>query len=142
MNASAHLVTLFDVGSHAPRGSSSESPSLVIHVHVRLSLSSSLSLSTSICPSPSSPSSSFSCTSSRHTELDNLVAMQNLRTSANNVSNDAYDVHTSLTSIGTGEVHVSRLLRCCDRGWRRRFCWPRRDVIFRAGGRTRPRCTW
>ena len=63
MNASAHLVTLFDVGSHAPRGSSSESRH-VIHVHVRLSLSSPLSLSTSICPSPSSPTSSFSCTSS------------------------------------------------------------------------------
>ena len=58
MNARAHLVTLFDVGSHAPRGSSSESHH-VIHVHVRLSLS---SLSTSICLSPSSPSSSFSCT--------------------------------------------------------------------------------
>ena len=53
----------FDVGSHAPRGSSSESRH-VIHVHVRLSLSSPLSLSTSICPSPSSPSSSLSCTSS------------------------------------------------------------------------------
>ena len=50
MNASAHLVTLFDVGSHAPRGSSSESRH-VIHVHVRLSLSSPLSSSTSICPS-------------------------------------------------------------------------------------------
>ena len=51
----------FDVGSHALRGSSSESLH-VIYVHVRLSLSSPLSLSTSICPSPSSPSSSFSCT--------------------------------------------------------------------------------
>ena len=50
MNASAHLVTLFDVGSHAPRGSSSESRH-VIHVHVRLSLSSPLSSSTLICPS-------------------------------------------------------------------------------------------
>ena len=33
----------------------------------------------------------------QHTELDNLIAMQNLRTSANKGSNDAYDVHTSLT---------------------------------------------
>ena len=32
----------------------------------------------------------------QHTELDNLIAMQNLRTSANKESNDAYDVHTSL----------------------------------------------
>ena len=34
----------------------------------------------------------------QHTELDNLITMQNLRTSANKKSNDAYDVHTSLTS--------------------------------------------
>ena len=33
----------------------------------------------------------------QHTELDNLITMQNLRTSANKGSNDAYDVHTSLT---------------------------------------------
>ena len=33
----------------------------------------------------------------QHTELDNLITMQNLRTSANKESNDAYDVHTSLT---------------------------------------------
>ena len=31
------------------------------------------------------------------TELDNLIAMQNLRTSANKGSNDAYDVSVSLT---------------------------------------------
>ena len=36
-------------------------------------------------------------------------------------------------SIGTEEVHVSRLLRCCDWRWRQRLCWPRLDVIFRAG---------
>ena len=54
MNASAHLVTLFDVGSHAPLGSSVlESHIIRIVTHVRLSLSSRLSLSTSICPSPS-----------------------------------------------------------------------------------------
>ena len=95
MNASAHLVTLFDVGSHAPRGSSSESRH-VIHVHVRLSLSSPLSSSTSICPSPSSPFSSL-MHFEQYTELDNLIAMQNLHTSANNWSNDAYDVSVSLT---------------------------------------------
>ena len=39
MNASAHLVTLFDVGSHAPLGSSSESRH-VTQVHVRLSITS------------------------------------------------------------------------------------------------------
>ena len=32
-----------------------------------------------------------------HTELDNLITMQNLRNSANKGSDDAYDVHTSLT---------------------------------------------
>ena len=32
-----------------------------------------------------------------HTEFDNLIAMQNLRYSANKESDDAYDVHTSLT---------------------------------------------
>ena len=31
----------------------------------------------------------------QHTELDNRIAMSNLRTSANKGSNDAYDVHTS-----------------------------------------------
>ena len=36
----------------------------------------------------------------QHTELDNLITMQNLRTSANKGSNDAYDVHTSLTRQG------------------------------------------
>ena len=33
----------------------------------------------------------------QHTDLDNLIAMQNLRTSANKGSDNAYDVHTSLT---------------------------------------------
>ena len=36
----------------------------------------------------------------QHTELDNLITMQNLRTSANKGSNDAYDFHTSLTDPG------------------------------------------
>ena len=34
----------------------------------------------------------------QHTELDNLIAMQNLRTSANKGSNDAWRVRTSLTT--------------------------------------------
>ena len=38
----------------------------------------------------------------QHTELDNLIAMQNLRTSANKESNDAYDVSVSLTSGDSG----------------------------------------
>ena len=33
----------------------------------------------------------------QHTELDNLIAMQNLRTFANKGSNDAYDVSISPT---------------------------------------------
>ena len=35
----------------------------------------------------------------QHTQLDNLITMQNLRTSANKGSNDANDVHTSLTLL-------------------------------------------
>ena len=75
--------------------------SLVINIsiviHVNLSLSSPLSSSASICPSPSSPFSFNLLHFELHTELDNLITMQNLRTSANKESNDAYDVHTSLT---------------------------------------------
>ena len=72
-----------------------ESHFITIVIHVRLSLSSPLSSSTSTSPSPSSPFSS---------------AMQNLRTSANKVSNDAYDVHTSLTVRAfSGKARVERL---------------------------------
>ena len=72
----------FDVISHAPRGSSSESRH-VIHVHVRLLLEfTSLTLYFDL---------SFTIVSlffpllhfEQHTELDNLIVMQNLRTSAN-----------------------------------------------------------
>ena len=45
----------------------------------------------------------------QHTELDNLIAMQNLRTSANKGSNDAYDVHTSLTSYEPNYMAFSEL---------------------------------
>ena len=62
-----------------------------------LSLSSPLSSSTSICPSPSSPFFFPLLHFELHTELDNLIAMQNLHNSANKGSDDAYDVHTSLT---------------------------------------------
>ena len=35
----------------------------------------------------------------QHTELDNLIAMQNLRTSANKGNNDAYDVSTPPSQV-------------------------------------------
>ena len=51
----------------------------------------------------------------QHTELDNLIIMQhNLRTSAKG-SNDAYDVHTSLTASGAAGTTFdpwSRKERC------------------------------
>ena len=43
----------------------------------------------------------------QHTELDNLIAMQNLRTSANKGSNDAFDVHTSLTGTTGSDGRLS-----------------------------------
>ena len=45
----------------------------------------------------------------QHTELDNLIAMQNLRTSANKGSNDAYDVSVSLTSYEPNYMAFSEL---------------------------------
>ena len=45
----------------------------------------------------------------QHTELDNLIAMQNLRTSANKGSHDAYDVHTSLTGYEPNYMAFSEL---------------------------------
>ena len=42
-------------------------------------------------------------------ELDNLIAMQNLRTSANKGSNDAYDVLTSLTGYEPNYMAFSEL---------------------------------
>ena len=45
----------------------------------------------------------------QHTELDNLIAMQNLRTSANKGSNDAYDVSTSLTGYEPNYMTFSEL---------------------------------
>ena len=45
----------------------------------------------------------------QHTELDNLITMQNLRTSANKGSNDAYDVHTSLTGYEPKDMVFSEL---------------------------------
>ena len=44
-----------------------------------------------------------------HTEFDNLIAMQNLRTSANKVSNDAYDVSVSLTSYEPNDMVFNEL---------------------------------
>ena len=43
------------------------------------------------------------------TELDNLIAMQNLRTSANKGSNDAYDVSVSLTGYEPNYMAFSEL---------------------------------
>ena len=45
----------------------------------------------------------------QHTELDNLIAMQNLRTSANKGSNGAYDVSTSLTGYEPNFMAFSEL---------------------------------
>ena len=45
----------------------------------------------------------------QHTELDNLITMQNLRTSANKGCNDAYDVHTSLTGYEPNDMVFSQL---------------------------------
>ena len=44
-----------------------------------------------------------------HTELDNLIAMQNLRDSANKGSDDADDVHTSLTGYEPNFMAFSEL---------------------------------
>ena len=72
-------------------------------------LRSPLSLSTSICPSASPFLFFLLLLFEQHTELDNLIAMQNLRNSANKGSNDAYDVHTSLTKGRSPTLrHVSR----------------------------------
>ena len=45
----------------------------------------------------------------QHTELDNLIAMQNLRTSANKGSNDDCDVSTSLTGYEPNYMAFSEL---------------------------------
>ena len=45
----------------------------------------------------------------QHTELDNLIAMQNLHTSANKGSNDACDVYTSLTGYEPNYMAFSEL---------------------------------
>ena len=95
MNASAHLVTLFDVGSHAPRGSSSES--VMSSMYMCVSSFTILSLFF--------PLMHFE----QHTELDNLIAMQNLRTSANKGSNDAYDVSVSLAGYEPKYMAFSEL---------------------------------
>ena len=96
MNASAHLVTLFDVGSHAPHGSSLSlvtcHPCTCASLLEFTSLFFYFDLSFTIL-SLFFPLMHFE----QHTELDNLIVMQNLRTSANKGSDDAYDVSVSLT---------------------------------------------
>ena len=76
---------------------------------MRLSLSSTFSSSTSTCPSPVF----FFSFHLLHSELtlssDNLIAMQNLRNSANKGSDDAHDVHTSLTGCEPNFMAFSEL---------------------------------
>ena len=45
----------------------------------------------------------------QHTELDNLITMQNLRTSANKESNDACDVSVSLTGYDPNDMVFNEL---------------------------------
>ena len=60
----------------------------------------------------------------QHTELDNLITMQhNLRTSAKG-SNDAYDVHTSLTVVGDFHARLSDFIH--------RIVFHRRDEAIRS----------
>ena len=100
MNASAHLVTLFDVGSHAPLGSSLSL--ITCHPCTCASLLEFTSLFFYFDLSFTVLSFFFPLLHfERHTELDNLIAMQNLRNSANKGSNDSYDVSVSLTKIAS-----------------------------------------
>ena len=96
MSCHMHLVAQVWVSSH------------VIHVHVRLFEFSSpifyFDMSFTVL-SFFFPLLHFEL----HTELDNLIAMQNLRISANKGSNDAYDFHTSLTSYEPNFMAFSEL---------------------------------
>ena len=79
MNASAHLVTLFDVGSHAPRGSSLSL--ITCHPCTCASLLEFNSLFFYFDLSFTVLSFFFPLLHFElHPELDNLIAMQNLRT--------------------------------------------------------------
>ena len=75
-------------------------------IHVRLSLSSPL-FTLYFCSSLSF--SFYFLHPELHTELDNLIAMQNLRNLANKGSNEAYDVHTSLTGYESNYMAFSEL---------------------------------
>ena len=85
-----------------------ESHFIPIVIHVRLSLIHSLTLYFDL---------SFTILSlffplmhfEQHTELDNLIAMQNLR-SANKRSNDAYDVSTSLTGYEPNDTVSNEII--------------------------------
>ena len=57
----------------------------------------------------------------QHIELDNLITMQNLRTFANKGSNDAYDVHTSLTNYGCSCSEQTQSSRPASRGLENSF---------------------
>ena len=108
MNASAHLVTLFDVVSHAPHGSSLS----LVTCHP-CSCASLLEFTSLLFYFDLSfPVFFFSfhlLHFELHTEIDNLIAKQNLRNSANKGSDDAYDVHTSLTGYEPNLMAFSEL---------------------------------
>ena len=108
MNACAHLITLFDVGSHAPRGSSLSlvtcHPCTCASLLEFTSLFFYFDLSFTVL-SFFFPLLHFEL----HTELDNLIAMQNMRNSANKGSNDAYDVSASLTGYEPNFMAFSEL---------------------------------
>ena len=54
----------------------------------------------------------------QHTQLDNLIAMQNLRTSANKGSNDAYDVSVSLTLTDPlSSPSKKKIRQACQQSW-------------------------
>ena len=77
---------------------------------MRFSLSSTFFSSASTCPSLSSSFSFHLLHFELHTELDNLIAMQNLRYSANKGSDDAYDVSVSLTGYEPNFMVVNELV--------------------------------
>ena len=102
----AIFVTLFDIGSHAPHGSRCSWVSLHHHSHPCASLFEFASLFFYFDLSFTIFSFFFLLLHFElHTEFDNLIAMQNLRTSADKESNDAYDVSVSLTEIDRNEFH-------------------------------------
>ena len=103
-----HLVALFDVGSHALLGSSLSL--FTCHPCTCASLLELTSLFFYFDLSFTVISFFFPLLHYKlHTELDNLITMQNLRNSANMGSDDAFDVHTFLTSSEPNDMVFSEL---------------------------------